>query len=212
MKKFETDTQRIRFARSFIDHRLSGFKKDIRACLTPDPYTGKHAYFPALITCIAMLELMSGLYKGNIGHIKSFERILYFRSLFMDKTIYSPLIMKVLYSVMRHKIAHLSHPYMITDTRNEPNLKSYGKKMRITWYVTEESTRPAIELFEKKGTVTRSPRPPWPVIFDHVLLIHLKSFSADIVSAVNQYEDKLIGVNNYLLRHRFEKAILHFYQ
>jgi len=132
IREFESDAQRIRFARSFIEHRLYGFRKDIRVCLRSDPSTNKHAYFPALITCIGMLELMSGLYTGDIRNADTLKRIIYFRSLFMDKTIYSPLIMKVLYSVMRHKIAHLSHPYMITDTRNEPNLKSYGKKMRIT--------------------------------------------------------------------------------
>ena len=89
IRKFESDTQRIRFANSFIEHRLYGFRKDIRACLTPDPRTDKHAYFPALITCIAMLELMGGLYKGDLGHIKAFDRIITFRYLFMDKAIYT---------------------------------------------------------------------------------------------------------------------------
>jgi len=211
MSNFESDTQRAKFARGFIGNRLYGFRKDIRVCLTQDKRTGESAFFPALITCIAMLELLSGMYNGDLTHYHTLERILKFRKLFMDKRVYTPLLTKILYTVMRHKVAHLTHPYYVTDTRNERYLRDYKKQMRITWSISNGASQQAIQLIAEKGTVTRSPRPPWPVIYDHRLMIHLRTLSDDISNAADAYGTALSASKNKILRNRFEETMKFFY-
>src|SRR3979490_2112330 len=65
---FASDTDVVQFAKAFLDGHVERFRKDIAICLTRD--AGKsHAYFPALITCIAFADLLSGLYAGKLdGH------------------------------------------------------------------------------------------------------------------------------------------------
>ena len=44
---------------------ISSFRKDTNICMTADKER-HHAYFPALITCIAFSDFLSGLHAGNI--------------------------------------------------------------------------------------------------------------------------------------------------
>jgi len=136
--------------RLFLKARLRGFTKDIRACSTVDPMTGKPAFFPGLITCFSMLELLSGLYSGDISNAVTIKNILKFRSNFLNYKEYSPLHIRVLHSVMRHKVAHLGHPYYVTDTRQEHHFSSYANHMRITWVVSFSYERPVIEIKKRK--------------------------------------------------------------
>jgi hypothetical protein len=62
---FKTDKELIAFARSFLRDRVKSFRKDIAICLTADQKR-HHAYFPALITCIGFLDLLSGLHAGRL--------------------------------------------------------------------------------------------------------------------------------------------------
>jgi len=61
---FKTDADVVKFAKAFLDEHHERFRKDIDICLRPDAKS--HAYFPALITCIAFAELLSGLYAGKL--------------------------------------------------------------------------------------------------------------------------------------------------
>lgn len=55
----------LAFANHFIDRRLAGFRKDMGICLTPDK-DNDFAYLPALMICIAHLELFAGLRAGSL--------------------------------------------------------------------------------------------------------------------------------------------------
>jgi hypothetical protein len=58
---FITDKELIAFARTFLRDRVESFRKDVAICLAADQKR-HHAYFPALITCIGFLDLLSGLH------------------------------------------------------------------------------------------------------------------------------------------------------
>jgi hypothetical protein len=64
VRDFNTDAEVARFAKAFLDDRVDTFKKDIAICLTVQ--NKSHAYFPALITCIAFADLLSGLNAGKL--------------------------------------------------------------------------------------------------------------------------------------------------
>jgi len=96
IKPFESDKELIRFARSFFRDRVGSFRKDVAICLTADA-NRHHAYFPALITCIGFLDLLSGLYTGTLdGH--SLGELKSYAARFMDATKYDPLRIGSLYT------------------------------------------------------------------------------------------------------------------
>ena len=66
---FKTDQELLTFARKFFANRVETFKKDIAICLTPNERE-EHAYFPALIICIAFVDLLSGLHAGALHNQK----------------------------------------------------------------------------------------------------------------------------------------------
>lgn len=65
IEPFASDRELIEYARLFLRDRIAVFRGDVAICMTPDS-SGHHAYFPALITSIAFLDLLSGLYAGNL--------------------------------------------------------------------------------------------------------------------------------------------------
>ena len=65
---FKNDKELEAFAQKFFANRIETFCKDIAICRMPDA-RGEHAYFPALIICIAFAELLSGCYAGRLEHV-----------------------------------------------------------------------------------------------------------------------------------------------
>lgn len=60
------------FAHAFVTTRTIGFSKDIEICLTDTPNDRggtTHAYFPALATCCAFLEYVTGLSRGRLDNV-----------------------------------------------------------------------------------------------------------------------------------------------
>ena len=64
---FKTDEELVSFARKFFANRVETFRKDIAICMRPK--RRQHAYFPALIICIAFADLLSALYAGKLWPI-----------------------------------------------------------------------------------------------------------------------------------------------
>src|SRR5215470_8547176 len=92
---FKSNDELVRFARLFFRDRVGSFRKDLAICLTADA-NRSHAYFPALITCIGFLDLLSGLYAGRLeGH--SLSELKSYAARFMDATKYNPLHLEILY-------------------------------------------------------------------------------------------------------------------
>jgi hypothetical protein len=114
-RPFKSDKELVKFARAFFRNHVESFSKDLAICMTRDA-RGHHAYFPALITCIAFADLMSGLHAGTLRHqgLKELKR---YAGKFMKAEYTSdPRRLDILYEFLRHKIAHLAHPYAVFDT------------------------------------------------------------------------------------------------
>ena len=110
---FSSDAEIVEFARAFLDEHLVRFRKDIKICLTPNA-EGNHAYFPALITCIAFAEFLSALYSGNFDG-PGLDQLKNYAAEFMTAE-YTKDRLNVLYECIRHKVAHLALPYAVFDT------------------------------------------------------------------------------------------------
>jgi hypothetical protein len=145
IKPFKCDKELINFARLFFRDRVGSFRKDVAICLTADE-NRSHAYLPALITCIGFIDLLSGLYAGKLdGH--GLRELKTYAAKFMDGTKYDPLRIEVLYLAIRHKLAHLSFPYLVFDTATRTEFA--GKKhRRITWTVQASKRVIPIELVD----------------------------------------------------------------
>jgi hypothetical protein len=202
MASFSTDKKLIAFARKFFRDRVGSFRKDVRICLTADNKRD-HAYFPALITCIAFLDFLSGLYSGKLeghGHTELQQYV----ARFMNRTNYDPLRVTALYTIFRHKIAHLSVPYVVFDTRNRKEFAAY-KQRRITWSVYAGKRPLPIELrdYPTPQPLKRTLR-PWPLDFDCRALVSVRRFEIDIVKSI-------YGRSGYLNNLRADaKAKAHF--
>jgi len=189
--EFVTDRDVKRFAKAFLDNRFVTFKKDIAICLTAGPTKTKqksHAYFPALITCIAFADLLSGLYAGKLkGH--GLKELKDYTSKFMDPTVYTPDRLDVLYECFRHKVAHLAQPYAVFDTNPAKNKTFSGQPRRlITWTVNASGPRPPIRI------VPVNPRKqilkavtPWEVLYDYRAIVNVRGLASDIVRSIPKY-------------------------
>jgi hypothetical protein len=186
---FASDTDVVQFAKAFLDGHVERFRKDIAICLTRD--AGKsHAYFPALITCIAFADLLSGLYAGKLdGH--GLEELKNYVSQFMNAADYDSDRMDVLYECFRHKVAHLAQPYVVFDTHSKPKFRGQQRRL-IAWTVLASRRKPPIEIVPvnppKQILKAVTPR---PVFYDHRVFVSVRSLASDIVKSTPEYLEHL---------------------
>ena len=109
LKEFSDPNDLVKYAKKFLVDRIGVFRKDISICLKADK-NYRHAYMPALITCISLIELFSGLYTGKLSWI-GLKGIIEYSEKFLDTSVYTYDRLAILYEMFRHKIAHLSQPY-----------------------------------------------------------------------------------------------------
>jgi len=202
---FKTDKELCNFARVFIKHLEDNLHKNIQICLTKNK-SGSHAYFPALMACFGYLEMLAGFYIGDTYPTRGSKNGIWkYMYEYMDRNIYSEKIYKAIYYSVRHKVAHQSHPCFVTyDKKN---------KLRFTWTITAAGNRPAVSLKkvgktylkQKKGKL----RSPWPVWYDHLLKIHLRSFKCDIVTTGDKYLSFLSS--DPVLRTNFAKCMKEYF-
>jgi len=172
----------ISFARSFFQNRAGSFRKDIAICLTADA-NRRHAYFPALITCIGFADILSGLYAGTLeGH--GLSDLKKYAGRFMNVADYDPLRLEILYLAFRHKLAHLSFPYVVFDTATKKAFAGQTQR-RVTWTVYASRRKPAIELvdFVNPLSLQKTLR-PWSVSYDCRAVISVRSFQIDIIKSI----------------------------
>jgi hypothetical protein len=187
--RFCSDPEIVEFASAFLDEHLLRFCKDIKICLTPNA-NAQEAYFPALITCIAFVEFLSGLYAGKLdgdGH-KNLKK---YAIEFMPAD-YTADRIDVLYECFRHKVAHLALPYVVFDTASKPKTFRDQPRRLITWLVTAGRGRPAIQIADvKPAKQIQSAVTPWPVHYDHIATVCLCNLAYDIKSSVAKYLRRL---------------------
>ena len=113
---FKNEAELLGFAREFFDNRVETFQKDIAICRTPDAF-GQHAYFPALITCIAFAELLSGCYAGRLNGLELKHLEQYAKDFMEPEYTFDRRNLELLYECLRHKVAHLAYPYAVVPHR-----------------------------------------------------------------------------------------------
>lgn len=209
IRPFKTDKQIASFAAWFLKSRAQGFSKDINICLTASE-SGNHAYLPALFTCISFLDLLAGLYAGNVNNHSRKEFLKYCAD-FLDSQKYAPSNLAILYEGFRHKLAHLSQPYPVFDTKTKPSLSLPPKRIAWSIYAARRS-RPLELLKYDPARVLRTTTTPWPVPYDHRLSISVRAFATDA-------RKTLIGREGYIqkirdsadLRTKFAECMKLFY-
>jgi hypothetical protein len=199
---FTSDEDVEKFARKFLDEHLERFTKDIAICLRPDE-NGSHAYFPALITCIAFAEFLSGLHAGNLKG-DGLRKLKDYAFDFMDRTIYDADHLEILYVMFRHKVAHLAQPYSVTKTKSVVQ----GQPRRVTWTVQASGPKPAIEIVQETSRISRAVT-PWPVDYDHRAFVRIRSLASDIRKSVPRYLERLQTYKS--ARDRFKDCMKHFF-
>jgi hypothetical protein len=196
---FNDKHELVSYAHKFVNNRIEVFRKDLSICLKADA-KGRHAYMPALITCISLLELFSGLYSGKLRNI-GLKGIIKYAEKFMDSSDYSSDRLTVLYLMFRHKIAHLGRPYGIFDTDRE------GPRRLISWRVNATDRHPPIEIIPENGTPRESP--PWSVFFSHRCIVSIYRLKVDIPKSARSYLEHLKKHKN--AQDKFCKCIKEFF-
>jgi hypothetical protein len=204
---FASDADVVGFATAFLDGHLERFRKDIAICLTRDA-KNSHAYFPALIACIAFADLLSGLYAGKLdGH--GLKELKDYVSKFMDTATYDADRLDILYECFRHKVAHLAQPYVVFDTHSKKRFRIQPKRL-IAWTVLASRRRPAIEIVPIKLVKQISKAvTPWPVSYDHRVFISVRTLATDIIASIPRYLNHLR--TDRAARDRFKNCMKHFF-
>ena len=179
---FSSERELITFARKFLHGRVQLLNKDVEVCLTANRQVS-HAYFPALMTCISFLDLLSGLHAGQLKG-QGIEELVAYAAKFMTRTHYPELELTICYEMMRHKIAHLGHPYVVFDTHSSKKLKQSPPK-RVTWTLYATNRPLPLELVACPGSSLQYTLRPWEVPYDHRLHISIHRFKVDAVNSIN---------------------------
>jgi hypothetical protein len=208
-KQFESKAKLIKYAKWFVRDRVRALRKDLSICMTAKKVknhrTGKtiiqHAYFPGLMACIGFIDFMSGLAVGKLKSNNDKELIQY-RDRFMDKTRYQHL--DLVYVMLRHKMAHLTYPYVVYDTRTAKPRHNFSPR-RITWTIAANRKIP-IELKDySRPQYDLKTKCPWDVDYDSRILIGIRTFQADIINSTRRYIEAL--ESDPILRTNFEKCM-----
>jgi hypothetical protein len=185
--RFKDDKELVAFARKFFANRVETFRKDIAICLTPNE-RGQHAYFPALIICIAFAELLSGLYAGTLRDQKLVQLQEYAKEFMKPEYTSDRRRLELLWVCLRHKVAHLAYPYAVFDTHSEPKTILHGQpRRRVTWSIHETEQRPAIEINDCPPQQLVKTPTPWLVSYDCRIEVSVRSLAIDIVWSIERY-------------------------
>jgi hypothetical protein len=182
---FSSAAEIVNFAKAFLREHEDRFRKDIKICLTADE-NNRHAYFPALITCVAFADFLSGLYAGKLdGH--GLEELKKYATKFMSVSDYTTDRLEILYECFRNKVAHVAQPYAIFDTHSKRKFRTQRRRL-ITWTVQASRRKPPIEIIPTKGArQVLTAVTPWPVYYDHRVFVSLRTLAGDIRKTIPKY-------------------------
>lgn len=209
--EFVTPRDICAFARLFIRQRAQDFKKNVDICLTARRTRTRkadHAYMPGLMTCFAFIDLLSGLYAGNIRNA-GLDEFLAFAKRFLPR--YQEYHLRILYVEFRNKLAHLAHPYFVLDTGKEPK-RIGGPRRLIAWTIYASRRNPPVDLVNCGRTKVETQNTPWPVYYDHRIHISVGSLARDARKAARSsggYVSALCASSD--LQAKFKRCMYSFY-
>ena len=197
------------FAPRFIADRMNGFEKDMRICLTPVPAMHRngetHAYFPALAACCGAIEYLGALSIGIPGPIKrglSRGHVQEFARRYMAQPDYNGEAVRILWDLFRNGTAHHGITSGVWIDQHD-----HQSSRRLTWAIDERSGRPAVEVREKVGTLTK--HPPWDCAHTHVATVRLGQLVFDIRAAAHRLVDDIAAGERALDRFRVAMEVLY---
>jgi hypothetical protein len=202
---FKSEEKLVEFAQRFLRNRVEVFDKDVAICLTRT--RGTHAYFPALIICIAFVDLMSGLYAGKLKG-QRVEPIRRYAAKFMKAEYTSDQRrLDILYKFLRNKVAHLAYPNPVFAMVTKPG----QPKQRVTWTLNASKHRPAIKVIDYPAPkfLLKKTVKPWPVSYDCRIEVSVRNFHSDIVSSISKYLRHLQKDPN--AREHFARCMLEYF-
>lgn len=193
------------FASSFIERRAASFSKDIQICLT-DTDNGRggvtHAYFPALSTCCAFLEYMTGLARGRLNNV-GWKDVAKWASEYLPQPQYSLDVVRVLVCAFRNSVAHRGIASGVWCDKSH-----HGQVVRrVTWRLLETTGNPACQLVQERGYLTKDP--PWPSLYTHRMHIHLRGLANDLVAGAALLQQQV--ARDARKQRAFEQAMLELY-
>ncbi|HVY90591.1 MAG TPA: hypothetical protein VG942_17125 [Hyphomonadaceae bacterium] len=110
----------------------------------------------------------------------------------MDRRLYPKDAVDVLYMGLRHKIAHLGHPYFIFDTATKKDTIDASTKRpifqapykRYGWAVYAAVRPQPLELVDFSTPQVPKNYAPWSLTYDAAVKISVRSLSKDLVASV----------------------------
>ena len=197
------------FAPQYLTDRLKTFTKDMIICLTPRPSLERegntHAYFPGLINCCGMLELLANLYGGTTrNRTKRYDRI-YAYGRFLRHHCYSNDNLRVLYLALRNATAHHSSAGGVWA---ENDKVKNGR--RVTWTIYADYNHPALAL-KAESCVLRNDS-PYDCPYTHRMHVRLGRLWRDIRDSVFESNGYLNALrSDPLLMQEFANCMEHIY-
>jgi hypothetical protein len=198
IQPFQSDQELLEFSRAFLRVLVQNFQKDISICLTADR-ARRHAYFPALMTCIPFMDFLSGLYAGKLeGH--GLKELNSYAAKFMNQSNYCSLELEILDKMFRHKLAHLGYPPAVYKFPGPPF-------RRITWIVYASRRKRPIEIEDvttQRSLKKRKHYPSWDVSYNCIARISVKHFQTDIIKSIYGHSGYLRALEtDPTIRHHF---------
>lgn len=194
------------FAEQFLWERVRLYQKDVDICLTPSLRDGlkpTHAYFPAFMSCMGLLDFASCLSVGCLrrngwGHIGSYCEA------------HAPELncpeFRVVFKGFRHKVAHGAHPYIVYKVCKSDADGAYEGAL-VKWVFDERDLNPAVEVIPHERRPLSRPLLPWPVAYDHSLTVYIGRLSRLVTDSI------VTGPRSYLETIRTDdKALARFKQ
>ncbi len=203
------------FAQDFLTGRINHLRKDVGVCLASNE-DQKHAYFPAFMSCIAFLDLLSGLHKGTIRNQGLPELDKYVKT-FMDpaNVYYAPWQLAIVYEAFRHKLAHLGHPYVVfdTSTMKQTTLSRFGvPQMRLAWTVCKRRRSYMPIEIRRHVDILRKTKTPWTVPYDHRIFISIEHIRVDAIKSITRPSGYLAHLkSDRMAKRRFARCMKIYY-
>ncbi len=176
------------FICEFIVGRLAGFEKDMAICLEPirpevaiaiGAKQGTRAYLPAIMTCCGLLEFLGALWSGKprdeSGPITAAK---FFTEGLLPAAWSDARAVGALWAILRHKIAHHTHPYYVTKFDGD----------RFAWMATEQILPRAFAIDSAPpGAIVETHSTPWGVPYTHKFTVSIRRLQVDVVSAAHLF-------------------------
>ena len=195
-----------KYAPAYLNERLWQLENDIATCLASRPADDgpgfAHAYFPALMMCCGLLELLANLHAGTTKDNPSrLIKIYRYSSTYLQNPGYTQDNLRVLYTSLRNPTAHHAIAGGIWCDID----KKYQSR-RIAWIITADTRRPGLSINAQSGVLYKDP--PYDCPHTHRMKVRIGRLWRDIRESVenpNGYRNALLSNSN--LMRNFRKCI-----